>query len=240
MEAAFLKIKGGEHSVSLVVRGGRCRETAWKWFRVTMFDFQDGYTHERKVFGFLQNIDEFRSREEELRKKAEQDSLTGVLNAGAGKRRITKLLESRLDDDRSCHALFVMDLDDFKTVNDTMGHMAGDDILIEFAGILRRTFQTEDVIYRLGGDEFVVFVEKLYDAEQNVRALLHRLAGHVREARAAHPLLTCSVGVLVTDRRHSFAECYQLADQALYEAKRGGKGRFHIMLDTSTSTDTQR
>ena len=233
LESAFLRIKGGEHAASIVVQGGRLREGDWKWFRVTMFGFQDGYTHERKVLGFLQNIDEFRSREEALRKKAEQDSLTGVLNAGEGKQRISNILERQLVDAHACHAMFVMDLDDFKGVNDTLGHMAGDQMLTAFARILRQTFRAEDVIYRLGGDEFVVFVEKLHDAEQSVQAILHRLIGHVEEAREEHPLLACSVGVLLTNQKRSFEACYQMADQALYKAKRSGKGRFHITTDVS-------
>ena len=232
LESAFLKIKHGEHSVSLVVRGGRLRSKSWKWFRVTMFDFQDGSTHERKVLGFLQNIDEFRSREEALRKKAEQDSLTGVLNAGEGKQRISNILERHPVDAHACRAMFVMDLDDFKGVNDTLGHMAGDQMLTAFARVLRQTFRAEDVIYRLGGDEFVVFMDRLHDGEQSVQAILHRLMVHVKEATAEHPLLACSVGVLVTDRPHSFEECYQMADQALYKAKRNDKGRFYILLDT--------
>lgn len=233
LESAFLRIKDGEHSASIVVQGGRRREGGWKWFRVTMFDFQDGYTHERKVFGFLQNIDEFRSREEALRKKAEQDSLTGVLNAGEGKRRISNILKRQLVDAHACHAMFVMDLDDFKGVNDTMGHMAGDRMLTAFARILRQTFRAEDVIYRLGGDEFVVFVERLHDAEQSVRAILHRLNVYVEQAQADQPLLACSVGVLLTNRERTFEACYQMADQALYEAKRSGKGCFHITMDVS-------
>lgn len=233
LESAFLRIKGGEHAASIVVQGGRLREGDWKWFRVTMFDFQDGYTHERKVLGFLQDIDEFRSREEALRKKAEQDSLTGVLNAGEGKQRISNILERQLVDAHACHAMFVMDLDDFKGVNDTLGHMAGDQMLTAFARILRQTFRAEDVIYRLGGDEFVVFVEKLHDAEQSVQAILHRLIGHVEEAREEHTLLACSVGVLLTNQKRSFEACYQMADQALYKAKRSGKGRFHITTDVS-------
>ena len=112
-----------------------------------------------------------------------------MLNAGEGKQRISNILERQLVDAHACHAMFVMDLDDFKGVNDTLGHMAGDQMLTAFARILRQTFRAEDVIYRLGGDEFVVFVEKLHDAEQSV--------------------------------------------QALYKAKRSGKGRFHITTDVS-------
>lgn len=236
-DAAFSKIRNGEHTVSLVVQGRLHPESAWKWFQVTMFDFQDGYTHERKVFGFLKNIDEFRSREEVLRKKAEQDALTGVLNAGAGKQKISRMIANRQSSDTSSHAMFLMDLDDFKTVNDTMGHITGDRVLMEFARILRQTFHAEDVIYRLGGDEFIVFVEKLHDSNQILTAMLHRLMGHVREAKSEYPFLSCSIGVFVTDQQRSFEECYRMADQALYSAKRSGKGQFRIIIDGSDNEE---
>lgn len=231
LKTGFQKMKNGEHSMSLVVQGGRRREEKWKWFRMNMFDYLDSHTHERKVLGFLQNIDEFRSREELLRKKAEQDALTGLLNAGAGKERISRFLEQIQGEDHSYYAMFVMDMDNFKKINDTMGHMAGDAALIEFAHILRRTFRAEDVIYRLGGDEFVVFTEKLHDTEQNVQEMLHRLMIHVREVQAEHPYFGCSAGVFVTGKKHSFEECYRKADQALYEAKRDGKGCFYLKVD---------
>ena len=231
--AGFLKIKSGEHTVSFALRGRSSSDLLWNWFQVTMFDFLDEHTHERKVFGFLQNIQEEKSREEALRKKAELDSLTEVLNVGAGKRQISKLLERRSNNDHFYSAMFVMDLDNFKTINDTRGHIVGDKVLTVFAQILRRTFRTEDVIYRLGGDEFVVFIEKLHDATQSVASMLHQLMAYVEEVQPEYPFLACSVGVLVTDRRHSFEECYELADQALYEAKRSGKGRFCIKTDLS-------
>ena len=66
-----------------------------------------------------------------------------------------------------------------------------------------------------------------------VQAILHRLSVHVEKAREEHPLLACSVGVLLTNRERSFEACYQMADQALYEAKRSGKSRFHITVDVS-------
>ena len=231
LKEGTLKIKKGDHSLSIMVQGRPDREAPWEWFRIIMFDFHNKYTHERTLLGFFQNIDEFRAREEKLRKKAELDSLTGLLNAGTGKKRITKMLERRLDGEPSCHIMFLTDLDNFKTINDTYGHMAGDKALVDFSGVLRRTFRAEDVIYRLGGDEFVVFVEKSPDAEQSVHAMLHRLMDRVKEAESESPLLACSVGAFVTNRRHTFEECYQMADKALYEAKKRGKGRFHIELD---------
>lgn len=229
----FLKMKSGEHKTSFTLKGKLYGEDEWKWMRTTMFDFQDKYTHERKILGFLQDIDEFKVREENLRQKAEQDALTGVLNPRAGKKYITQILRHRQVDVHSYYIMFVMDLDNFKTVNDTQGHGIGDKVLIEFSRILCHIFRSEDIIYRLGGDEFVVFVAKSPDAEQSVHAMLQRLMIHVETAKVKFPFLGCSVGAFVTDQQHSFEECYQMADQALYKAKNNGKGGFYIEFDVT-------
>ena len=231
LKRGFQKMKEGDHTTSMIVQSRNNRDMPWEWLRVTMFDFQDKYAHERKIFGFMQNIDEFKAREEELRRKAELDSLTRVLNSGTGKLRISRRLENRLDTEQSYYIMFVMDLDNFKSVNDTHGHMAGDKALVDFSRILRRIFRGEDIIYRLGGDEFVVFVDKSPDAEQSVCAMMQRLMDHVERAQAESPFLGCSVGAFVSNRPHSFEECYQMADQALYKVKHSGKGRFHIEFD---------
>lgn len=79
----------------------------------------------------------------------------------------------------------------------------------------------------------MVFAEHLPDADQSVQAMLHRLMIHVEEAKTEHPFFGCSVGVFATSRRCSFEEYYKMADQALYEATRQGKGCFYIKSDVS-------
>ena len=121
LEDGFSRIKTGEHSVSVVIRSKLSSNEKWSWYRVTMFDFQDGHTHERKVFGFFQNIDQDKNKEEELLQKAQMDSLTNVFNAGAGKLEIRTRLEKKREDDGSYYAMFVIDMDNFKKINDTKG-----------------------------------------------------------------------------------------------------------------------
>lgn len=231
LERAFLQMKNGDHSISAVIRARLTPEEQWNWYRVVMFDFQDGYTHERKILGFFQNIDQELSREEELRKKAQTDSLTGIFNAGTGKQKICQKLSAPKDDSGFCSALFVIDMDDFKAINDTYGHLVGDKVLIHFSQVLRRTFRSEDIIYRLGGDEFVVFIEKIHEPEQSIGALMHRFHMHMEKAKETYPFLSCSIGVFVTDRPHSFDEYYTAADQALYESKKRCKGNYTIKRD---------
>lgn len=228
---AFAKIRAGERSASVAIQARADVDSPWKWMRVTMFDFQDGTEQGRSVLGFMQNIDEFRSREEELLKQAESDSLTGLLNAGAGRRRVNERVEAWRSGGEGCCAMLVMDLDDFKTVNDTLGHMAGDRVLLAFAEVLRGSFRAEDTVCRLGGDEFMVYVDSLVSPGPDIRAILDRILDNVGRARADHPELGCSIGAFVTDRGYTFEDLYMRADRELYRAKRTGKGRFSVGYD---------
>ena len=109
---------------------------------------------------------ENKQRSEALREAlllAERDSLTGILNYGALYERITRALEAG-----ATAALLFIDLDNFKTVNDTMGHQAGDDLLRSVAQVLRNQLWEKDLCGRVGGDEFVVFLPELHSRDQAV------------------------------------------------------------------------
>lgn len=227
----FLKIKNGARRASAIIQAREDECSPWKWIQVNMVDFHGGYGQDRMVLGFLQNVDEFRSREEALRRQAELDSLTGLLNAGVGRKQVGAKMAGRRRDDGLYQMMLVMDLDDFKSVNDTMGHMAGDEVLISFAGVLRETFRAEDTVCRLGGDEFMVYIDGLPNADDDVRSILDRLLRNVSSARRNHPALGCSVGAFVTNKECSFEELYENADRALYNAKRTGKGDYSISRD---------
>ena len=95
-------------------------------------------------------------RFEELQQRASQDALSGLLNRAAMEHCIKKRLEEMTAED-TC-ALFIVDLDDFKQVNDTLGHQAGDQAIRRSAQILSGLFRASDIVGRLGGDEFAVFL----------------------------------------------------------------------------------
>lgn len=233
LEKGFSKIESGEHSVSMILRCKLSPDEKRNWYKIVMFDFQDGYTHERRVFGFFQNIDQDKSREEELKRRAQIDSLTGVFNSGTGKQEVSNKLE-KLEEQKDCYyALFVMDIDNFKSINDTRGHLTGDQVLTEFAKTLRKAFRTEDIIYRLGGDEFVVFVEKIHELDQSIGVMMHRFHIHMEKTREKYPFLACSVGIFVSEHRHTFEECYKMADLALYETKNNHKGYYTVKKDSA-------
>ena len=158
---------------------------------------------------------------EELRRQAETDALTGVPN----RRHLMTVAEHELARAQrygGALALFMVDIDHFKTINDTFGHQAGDHVLIEIASRLRRSLRGSDMVARWGGEEFVVLLRDcaLPDAL--------RLAEDIRAAIAELPFgamgsLTVSVGVAEARASEDLTTWLERADQALYRAKRSGR-----------------
>lgn len=157
----------------------------------------------------------------ELTDRARVDSLTGLLNRHAlEERALVEFARSRREGRPV--ALLVCDVDDFKTINDTLGHPAGDQVLRRVAGVLSGETRQVDAVARVGGDEFALLLPGA-DA-LNATATASRLRLAIRHSAGAAPLrLTASVGVAVGPHEgDSLDELWQAADRAMYEAKRGG------------------
>lgn len=171
-------------------------------------------------------------REASLRKMAELDGLTGIFNRNAAMVRIEQALVSEECQEGCC--LFLIDVDDFKQVNDCFGHPEGDRVLKEIARFLRRNMRKDDIIARLGGDEFAIFAAGLGSDPALTRVLDQLSAGlYAKRERPAdmpedlHPSIT--IGAAATTRFPvTFDELYQIADEALYVAKRAGKSRAEL------------
>ena len=160
---------------------------------------------------------------------AERDAMTGLLHHDATIGYIAHYL--RTEGAALTHALFMIDIDDFKRVNDTHGHLRGDETIKRLAQMLRREFRATDLIGRVGGEEFLVLMKNVPDrsfvekkAQEVVLAL--RLAD---EGEGGAAPITVSVGVAVFHgSERPVEELYALADAALYRAKRAGKGRYAL------------
>ena len=180
----------------------------------------DGSGKVIELIGVTRDISERKVFEAELRNLAVTDTLTGVWNRRHG----TELLAADLSARRPGQALslLMLDIDHFKTINDTFGHQAGDHVLIEIASRLRRSLRGSDMVARWGGEEFVVLLRDcaLPDAL--------RLAEDIRAAIAELPFgamgsLTVSVGVAEARAGEDLTTWLERADQALYRAKRSGR-----------------
>jgi diguanylate cyclase (GGDEF)-like protein/PAS domain S-box-containing protein len=184
--------------------------------------------HVRGLFTLSSDITAQQEIEAELRRLARFDSLTGLPNRSHLYESLDAAIE-RAKRSMSPIAVLFLDIDHFKTINDTLGHRKGDLVLQEFAARLAQTVRTTDTVGRLGGDEFVIVLEgltALVDAEQ----IADKILAAVRRPWVLHGErlhVTTSVGIAFsTDRRHCASDLIGHADASLYEAKSAGRNAF--------------
>lgn len=195
------------------------------WFRADLSLAKSPTTDDIKAFVIFTNIDRDRREMERLSRLASIDSLTGVLNREALHNRVSALLSESMPEDIS--ALFMIDLDNFKQINDLLGHQAGDNLLKNAAAALMDVFRNDDIVGRVGGDEFMAFLPNVSDS-----AVVSERADKILEAlmfSVGGLSLTASVGVAVCrDSEKTFDQLYAEADMALYHAKNQGKHCYYI------------
>jgi diguanylate cyclase (GGDEF)-like protein len=177
------------------------------------------------VIGFYKNITERRKKDEELQRKAEHDALTGLYNRYYAVPRIEDYLKSH---NAKQSALAMIDLDHFKDINDTFGHVRGDEVITDIARKVEKVFRESDIVCRMGGDEFMIFCGNIRekDFEKQLQNAIDTLQLSVRE-NDREIMVSVSVGyVLLHQSDGSFSDLYEKADQALLKAKDLGKNRF--------------
>jgi diguanylate cyclase (GGDEF)-like protein/PAS domain S-box-containing protein len=162
--------------------------------------------------------------------QASHDALTGLINRREFDNRLADALLAA-QEDRGPHALLYVDLDQFKVVNDTCGHSAGDRLLRDVTGLLQAHVRSADTIARLGGDEFGILVQTC-SVEQAAR-IAENIRQAIREYRFTWELNTSSIGasigvVEITRETESVASLLSAADIACYAAKDAGRNRIHV------------
>ncbi len=162
-------------------------------------------------------LKETRKARERLSHEASHDALTGLFNRGA----YDMLMESV---DKAHMALLIIDVDHFKSVNDTYGHAVGDRVLKRVAEILQNSFRSVDIICRIGGDEFVVIMTRSNSSmQQIVENKIKRANYLLRHPKDDLPPVSLSVGVAFSDRENPNGDIFADADAALYRVKESGR-----------------
>lgn len=197
-----------------------------RWYRLLALTQFDEFKKPYSVIGILFDIDGEMQFMNKLRSQAEQDSLTGLYNRKETELRIKEYLDRKPE---KCCALFMIDTDNFKQVNDTKGHMMGDVVLTEMASAMKSLMRTTDIVGRIGGDEFTIFMKDI-PSKDAARKKAERLADvfrHLFENEKFSLQITCSIGVAAyPDDGADFKTLYKHADQALYQAKTHGKNKY--------------
>jgi len=177
----------------------------------------------RRIVGSLSDVTQRRLLEERLRQRALYDALTGLPNRSL----FLESLEAGLSSHEQC-AMFFVDLDNFKNVNDTLGHDAGDELLVVIAKRIKEALRPFDMVARYGGDEFIALAQGVnqrgaMDIAERLRAAVDQPVD-IGPARLHVP---CSVGIAMSSGQHA-AALIQQADAALYRAKERGRNRCEI------------
>jgi diguanylate cyclase (GGDEF)-like protein/PAS domain S-box-containing protein len=215
------------------VAGGEVRmrhaDGRWRWIEVVGTNLLS----DPDVRGIVLNcrdVTDRRTLEEQLRHQAFHDPLTSLANRPLLVDRIEHELEGRPMESPATTAVLLLDLDDFKTVNDSLGHAAGDELLAAVAERVRATLRGRDTAARIGGDEFGILVRTGERAE--VEAIAERLLAAIRQPIDLgdhHLTVAASMGIAFADGRHATAdELLRSADVAMYMAKARGKDRFVV------------
>lgn len=208
-------------------------EYAWyEWYKITGTVIKDKEGNNISFVGKLTDADKQIAEEKNLVQRAENDLLTGVFNKKTMEEKITKLLEDRKTD--RYYIFFMVDLDNFKNVNDTLGHIYGDKAICDTANVLSEIFKTNAVVGRLGGDEFAVCA--IYDSfdEESLSQYIIKKAEEIRKANlrsytdgASRVDISSSIGISVSPNDGTdFQSLYKNADMALYESKKSGKNKY--------------
>lgn len=200
------------------------------WSSSTTHLLRDPVSSDIKGFIYVKDIDKQKELELQLYKQAVSDPLTGIYNRRSAERLITEVLLSA-DSDR-LYGFLLLDIDDFKYVNDAFGHVKGDFLLQQISSDIRKTLRHNDIFARMGGDEFVVFLNEV-DTIHSILEIANRLCEcvhHICIDDESNYHSTISIGISTfPNGGKTFAELYKNSDSLLYDAKQHGKNGISLL-----------
>ncbi|MGI9224749.1 MAG: EAL domain-containing protein [Woeseiaceae bacterium] len=174
----------------------------------------------------------------QLSYQASHDAVTGLINRREFENRLVGSMDAVRNDPEQMHALLYIDLDQFKVVNDTFGHTAGDELLRQLSEIVQTNIRSTDLLARLGGDEFAILLERCteqraVEVAENIRGAVE---GYRFEWHESFTTVRCSIGVvMVSGEDADVASVMSSADVACYSAKDMGRNQVHLYRDSDAS-----
>lgn len=197
----------------------------YEWHRIFRNFEHDEKGNLKRIFGTITNIEDEKHHEKELKEKIEIDPVLHVYNRNAGVERINEYIKS--NPESRDYALFVIDIDDFKNINDTYGHLYGDTVIAMVAEMLNKATDDDAIVGRYGGDEFFVFLKSSRIAENADRVVDNVCKINISDDKR----ITCSVGVAdgrIFEEVPNYKALFSKADKALYSTKKNGKAHWEI------------
>ncbi len=228
-DAMVVPLRGETRIIGSLVLANRVGQVSpWKEDELRLFEtLANNASVSLENTRLERTLTELHTLKEQLRHRAEHDTLTGLANRALFSQKVNEAVRDELRPNSV--AVLYLDLDDFKSINDTFGHEAGDELLIEVAERLRKVLRPGDTAARLGGDEFAVILEDLTDPDQPIR-----VAERILEACRApihiadrDIVVRTSIGVALSGGI-SASELIRNADVAMYKAKHSSKGRYAV------------
>lgn len=197
------------------------------WMRITARIFYWEDDQSVRMLIYRQNIDSEKRHELLMTEKMQRDSLSGLYNKAAAQELARALLINNPD---HFYAFFILDIDNFKTVNDTCGHAVGDQVIADFAKKIKKQFREKDIVGRIGGDEFAVFVPVPSKEWVQMKAkMLSKVLCYEFSDGQKSCFISASIGVAVSpEDGTNFEALYQNADTALYQTKENGKNGYTL------------
>jgi diguanylate cyclase (GGDEF)-like protein/PAS domain S-box-containing protein len=209
----------------------RLADGVYRWMLVRGIVLRDEFGAAYRMAGSQTDISERKLYERQLQHDALHDALTGLPNRTLFVDRLEHALARARRRPDEIFAVLFLDLDRFKVVNDSLGHLLGDRLLVEFARRMERCVRPGDTVSRLGGDEFTILLEDLRDTDEasQVADRIHAELAHPFNIGGQDVYTSASIGIALGDSEYARAEqLLRDADTAMYRAKSGGKARHEV------------
>ena len=219
-----------------------------RWIRDRARLIVDAQGSPLRIDGIITDITERKQAQQQLEHDALHDGLTGLANRTLLMERLRQAIERSQSQPEKRFALLFLDLDGFKVVNDSLGHLVGDQLLIEVARRLKNCRRTGDTIARHGGDEFAILLEELPDVDDAIK-VAHRIQQVLKPPLVLDErevFVSASIGIAITEQASLYTSCDRVAhllrdaDTAMYSAKARGQGGYEVFTPSMHTQILQR